>query len=122
MCAGLLVSCASQRAAFVDSTITEAKTLQELAKANNLTIPAATDSLIVAAEEQNKENQTERAFVLADEAVLQIHLSILQQENINLNANKKEVESDLAKSKESLDIYRNFLKELNNAPKEQVVN
>jgi hypothetical protein len=106
----------------VDSTITEAKTLQELAKANNLTIPAATDSLIVAAEEQNKENQTERAFVLADEAVLQIHLSILQQENINLNANKKEVESDLAKSKESLDIYRNFLKELNNTPKEQVVN
>jgi hypothetical protein len=121
VCAGFMVSCASKRAAVVDSTITEAKALQALAKAGNLAVPA-TDSIITAAEKQNGERQTEKAFVLADEAVLQLQISMLKQELTALGTMKTEAENDLVASKEFLDIYRNVLQVRKNTPKEQVIN
>jgi protein involved in polysaccharide export with SLBB domain len=121
VCAGLMVSCASKRAAVVDFTIAEAKALQALAKAGNLTIPA-TDSIITAAEKQNDERQTEKAFVLADEAVLQLQISMLKQEQATLGTMKTEAENALAESKESLDIYRNVLQVRKNTPKEEIIN
>jgi len=118
VCATFMVSCASKRAAIVDSTIMEAKTLQAIAKADNLEAPASADSIITAAEKQNAERQTEAAFVLADEAILQLQMFLLKQEQTTLDAMKKEAESNLAASKESLDIYHNVLQDRKNAPKE----
>jgi len=120
ICAILLISCASQRAGVVDSTITEAKTLQAIAKAINLEVPAATDSLITAAEKQNDERQTEQAFVLADEAVLQFHLLLLKQEQAALAEENKNAADSLAVAHESLGIYRNFLNERKTGPKEVI--
>jgi len=122
MGAVLLVSCASKRAAFVDSTIIEAKTLQELAKVNNLAIPAEVDSLIIAAEKQNSDVQTEQAFVLADEAVLRIYHLMLKQEQEALTAEKEKAADSLAAAEDYLNVYRNVLKERKNAPKERVIN
>jgi len=122
MFAILVVSCASKRAALVDSTITEAKTLQALAKANNLTVPASIDSLVVAAEKQQEERQTEKAFVLADEAVLQMQIFLLKQEQDTLRTMKAQAESHLAVSKEYLDIYHNVLRVRKNTPKEHIIN
>ena len=122
MCATFMVSCASKRAALVDSVITEAKLLQAIAKADNLEVPTSMDSLITAAEKQNEDRQTEKAFVLADEAVLQMQIFLLKQEQTTLNTKKTEAENDLAVSKESLDIYHNVLRERKNAPKERVIN
>jgi hypothetical protein len=99
----------------------EAITLQSLAKAGNLAVPAA-DSIIAAAENQNKEKQTEKAFVLAEEAILQLQTSLLKQEQTSLGTMKTEAENDLAVSKESLDIYSNVLQVRKNTPKEQVIN
>jgi hypothetical protein len=122
MLAALVVSCASKRAALVDSTITEAKTLQALAKANNLVVPAGIDSLVVAAEKQQEERQTEKAFVLADEAVLQIQIFLLKYEQDSLSTLKGEEESHLAVSQEYLDVYHNVLKVRRNTPKEHIIN
>jgi hypothetical protein len=119
-CVALMVSCASKRAAFVDSTIQEAVTLQALAKANNLELPESTVALIKAAEKQNEERQTEQAFFLADEAVLQIHLSMLKQEQDALAAENKKVADSVSAAKESLEIYRSILKERKTAPKEHL--
>jgi hypothetical protein len=115
-----MVSCASKRAAFVDSTIQEAVTLQAMAKSSNLEALETTEALIKNAEKQNEERQTEHAFVLADEAVLQLHLSMLKKENTTLTAENKAVADSLALTKESLSIYRNVLQERKGAPKEQV--
>jgi len=122
MCAAFMVSCASKRAALVDSVITEAKLLHAVAKADNLEIPSSMDSLITAAEKQNDDRQTEKAYVLADEAVLQMQIFLLKQEQATLIKMKTEAENDLAVSKESLDIYHNVLRERKNAPKERVIN
>jgi len=122
MCAALLVSCASKRAALVDSVITEAKLLHGIAKMDSLAVPTSIDSLITAAEKQNDDRQTEKAFVLADEAVLQMQIFLLKHEQTVLSTRKTEAENDLAASKESLDIYHNVLRERRNAPKERVIN
>jgi len=121
MCAALLASCASKRAAVVDSTIMEAKTLVELSKANNFAVPPEAGSLIEAAEKQNNERQTEKAFVLADEAVLRLHLSMLEQEQKALAAENKKTADNLTATNEYLGVYRNVLQERKNAPKEQVI-
>lgn len=121
LCAALFMSCASKRAAMVDSAITEAKTLQALAKAQSVPFPASADSLILAAEKQNDERQTEAAYVLADEAILQLQLSFIKHEQTALASENKSATADLNASKESLDIYRNVLRERKNAPKEQVI-
>jgi hypothetical protein len=102
----------------VDSTIQEAVTLQAMAK--GLDISETTEALIRNAEKQNEERQTEQAFVLADEAVLQLHLSMLKKENATLSAENKAAADSLAITKESSNIYRNVLQERKNAPKEQV--
>jgi len=119
--AALMVSCASKRAAVVDSTITEAETLLALAKVNNLAVSAETEALIDKAKKQNDERQTELAFVLADEAVLQLQRSLLKQEEEALAAENKKAADSLAVANESLSIYRHLLKERKNAPKEQVI-
>jgi len=116
MFAALVVSCASKRAALVDSVITEAKLLQAVAKADNLDVPPSMDFLIAAAEKQNEERQTENAYVLADEAVLQMQIFLLKQEEIALNKKKADAESSLITSKESLDVYHNVLRERKNVP------
>ena len=121
-CAVLIVSCASKRASVVDSAITEAKTLQALAKASNLAVPASADSIITEAEKQYEERQTEKAFVLAEEAILQLQISLLKQEQTALDAMKTEAENNLTASKENLDVYSNVLQDRKNAPKEQVIN
>ena len=122
VCAAFMVSCASKRAALVDSTITEAKTLQALAKANNLEIPSSIDSLVAAAEKEQKDRQTEKAYVLADEAVLQMQIFMLKQEKDSLSTMKGEAESHLAVTKEYLDIHHNVLKVHRNTPKEHIIN
>jgi len=126
MCAVLLISCASKRAGVVDSAITEATTLQALSKTVNLEVPANADSLITAAEKQKNASALDRllhdrqteAFVLADEAILQYQLSMLKQEEAALAKEKQNAESDLATSKESLDVYRDVLDKQKNAPKQ----
>jgi hypothetical protein len=100
----------------------EAKMLQAIAKADKLEVPASIDSLIMAAEKQNEDRQTEKAFVLADKAVLKMQIFLLEQEQLSLNTKKAETENNLAVSKESLDIYHNVLRERKNAPKEKVIN
>jgi len=122
MCTTLMVSCASKRAALVGSVIDEAKLLQAVAKADSLAVPNSIDSLITAAEKQNDDRQTEKAYVLADEAVLQMQIFLLKHEQTNLNAKKAEAENDFVVLKESLDIYHNVLRERKNAPKERVIN
>jgi hypothetical protein len=119
--AALCVSCSSKRAALVDSAITEAKTLQALAKAQGLQVPNSTDSLIVAAEKQNNERQTEAAYILADEAILQLQLSLLKKEHAAIVAESKIAIESLESSTISLEIYRNALKERKDTPKEQVL-
>lgn len=120
MCIALLASCASKRAAIVDPTIVEAKTLIELAKVNNLPLPSDAESLVAAAEKQNEERQTEMAFMLADEAVLKIQLTMLKQEQEALAAENQKAADSLAAINEYLGVYRNVLQERKNAPKEQV--
>jgi hypothetical protein len=114
-CGAMLVSCAS-KAGVVGPAITEAKTLQALAKVNNLTVPAA-DSLITAAEKQNSEGQTTQAFYLADEAILKLRLSMLQLEQSALIAENKKAEDNLEAAKGNLRVYSDAL----NAPKEEVI-
>ncbi|MDR1830237.1 MAG: hypothetical protein LBQ76_05635 [Candidatus Fibromonas sp.] len=121
ICAAFLASCAS-KAAIVDSAIIEAKTLQELAKVNNLPVPPEADSLIAAAKKQNDDRQTEQAFVLADEAVLRIHLSMVKQEQEILAAETKKAADSLVLANEYLGTYRSALQKQKNAPKERVIN
>jgi hypothetical protein len=118
-CGAMLVSCAS-KAAVIDSTMTEAKTLQALAKEGNLTVPVA-DSLIAAAEKQNSDGQSSQAFLLADEAILQLRLSMLELERKALDTEKKAALDSLAAAKEYLNLYSNVLNERKNSPKEQAI-
>jgi hypothetical protein len=104
----------------VGNSITEARTLQALAKAQGLEVSASIDSLITAAEKQNGERQTEAAFVLADEAVLHLQLALLKKEHEAIAADNKNATESLESSKKSLEVYRNVLNERKNAPKEQV--
>jgi hypothetical protein len=116
MCAALLASCASKRAAMVDFTITEAKTLQTLANARGVETALA-DSLIAAAERQNKERQTEDAFLLADEALLQLHLILLKQEQAVLNAENKSASDSLTAAMQYYDVFKGLLNELKKTPR-----
>jgi hypothetical protein len=95
----------------------EAKTLQALSKAVDLEAPAGIEAL-AEAEKQNDARQTEHAFVLADEAILQYQLSMLKHEEAVLAEEKKNAENALTASKESLDIYRDALDKQRNAPKQ----
>jgi len=122
VCAVFMVSCASKRAALVDSVITEAKLLRAVAKTDSLEVPASTDALIAAAEKQNEERETEKAFVLAEEAVLQMQIFLLKHEETVLNKMKTDAENNLLVSHESLNIYHNVLRERKNAPKERIIN
>ena len=119
--AALCVSCSSKRAALVDSAIVEAKTLQALAKAQGLEVPSSTDALIAAAAKQNDDRQTEAAYILADEAILQLQISLLQKETTAIAAESKSAIESLESSARSLEIYRNLLRERKNTPKEQVL-
>jgi hypothetical protein len=86
----------------VNPAIAEAKALQNLAKDKGVAVPAATDSIITAAEKQKEANSPEAALVLADEATLQLQLALLKQENKNM-ADSLEIATG------SLTIVRNLL-------------
>jgi hypothetical protein len=104
-----------------DSAIVEAITLRELAKNQGLEVPASADSLIKAAEKQKDERQTEAAYILADEAILQLQLSLLKKEHAAVAAENKSAAESLESSTNYLEIYRNALKERKDAPKERVI-
>jgi hypothetical protein len=105
----------------VDSAIAEAITLQALAKAQGLEVPASTDSLIAAAGKQNDERQTEAAYILADEAILQLQFSMLKKEHAAIAAESERASESLRASTSSLDLYRSLLKERKDTPKEHVI-
>jgi len=100
LCASLLMSCSSSRG-MANSAITEAKTLQNLAKNSGFEVPASTADLITAAEKQ-KEDSPKEALALADEATLQLQLALLKQENKNMS-------DSLEIATGSLTIVRNLL-------------
>jgi len=84
LCTALLMSCAFSGAAKAGHTLTEAKVFQAIAKNNGLSDLASVDSLLAAAEKENAENQTTRAYLLADEAALQFQIALQKQENKKL--------------------------------------
>jgi phage protein D len=88
----------------VDPTITEAKFLQKLAETNGAEISVSTGNLVAKAEERKKNGQTEEAYLLADEAILLLQISLLDRE-------KKNIEDSLTKATETLRINRNLLAE-----------
>ena len=102
ICTALLASCASPRSAMVDPAITEAKNLQALAKARGIDVSVSTSELIAKAEKQKENGQTEEAYLLADEAILLLQISLLERE-------KKNIEDSLSRATESLKINRNLL-------------
>jgi len=104
LCAMLFTSCASKNAVLVDSTLAEAKTLQQVAIANGLTPISSADELITTAEKQKKDGQTEAAFLAADEAVLQFQIAMQKQENKNIS-------DSLQIATQSLSGYRSALDE-----------
>jgi len=106
LCTALLMSCSSSRG-IANSAITEAKTLQDLAKTRGVEVPASTAELITTAEKQ-KEDKPESALALADEATLQLQLAILKQENKNMS-------DSLEIATGSLTVVRNLLETRRNA-------
>jgi protein involved in polysaccharide export with SLBB domain len=85
----------------VEPAIREAKVLQALAKANGLVANDA-DRLIAEAEDKKKAGQTEDAFLMADEATLQLQVALQEREN-------KTITDSLRTVTESLNVYRNAL-------------
>jgi serine phosphatase RsbU (regulator of sigma subunit) len=119
LCTALLVSCASQKAAMVDSAIAEAKSLQALAKAQGIDVPTTADLLIASAEKKNEERQTEEAFILADEAILQLQLSILKKEQAELVVENNNAQASLNATNEALAVSRKLLSDSKSLPKER---
>jgi len=111
LCAALLMSCSSGKAALASSAIAEAKTLQGLAKDRGVEIPASTADLITTAEKQ-KEDAPETALALADEATLQLQLTLLKQEN-------KKMSDSLEIATGSLAVLRNLLETRKNVNVQQ---
>jgi hypothetical protein len=120
LCTALLMSCASKRAVMVDSAIAEAKSLQALAKAQGIEVPTTADLLIASAEKKNEERQTEEAFILADEAILQLQLSILKRELSGLVAENNEAHASFNATNESLVVSRKLLSDSKSLPKERI--
>jgi opacity protein-like surface antigen len=108
LCAALLMSCASKRAAMVDPSLAEAKYLQALAKVNGMEPNGLADALITAADNQKEKGQTEASFILAYEAILQFQLALQMQENYKMA-------DSLAAAVENLGIYRSALEERRSA-------
>jgi opacity protein-like surface antigen len=121
LCAALLMSCASKRAAMVDSAVAEAKSLQALARAQGIEVPTTADLLIASAEKKNEDRQTEEAFILADEAILQLQLSMLKREESELVAKYNNAQAGLTASTEALAVDRERLTRSKSYPKEKVV-
>jgi hypothetical protein len=93
------------------STIAEAKSLQSLAKNQGIEVPASTDSLISSAEKRSEERQIEEAFIFADEAILQLQLSMQKKEQAELVAENNNAQQSLNATSESLAISRSMLVE-----------
>ena len=121
LCAALLMSCASKRAAMVDSAIAEAKSLQALAAAQGIEVPTTAELLIASAEKRNEERQTEEAFILADEAILQLQFSMLKKEHAGIVAEHDSAQASFSAVNESLAISRGLLRDSRNLPKEKVI-
>jgi len=121
LCAALLMSCASKRAAMVDSAIAEAKSLHALATAQSIEIPTTANLLIESAEKKNEDRQTEEAFILADEAILQLQLSMLKKEQSELVVENNNAQTGLNSTTEELTISRKLLSDSKSLPKEKVI-
>lgn len=110
ICAALLMSCGSSNPGMANSAITEAQTMQDIAKSRGVEVPAATSDLIASAQKQKEDDAPEAALVLADEATLQLQLSLLKQENKNM-------EDSIKTATNSLSVIRNTLNTTKNANK-----
>jgi hypothetical protein len=106
----------------VDSAIAEAKILQERATAQGVEVSASVVELIKTAEQKNAERQTETAFVLADEAILQLQTVLLKQEQAALDTERKAAAASLEDSRVTLNNARSTLNERRNSPRERVIN
>jgi hypothetical protein len=102
LCAALLASCASPRAAMVDPAIAEAKVLQTLTRERGADVSVSTSDLVAKAEKQKENGQTEDAYLLADEAILLFQIALLEKE-------KKNIEDSLAMVNEVLKVDRSIL-------------
>ena len=107
MSAALLASCAASKRvdAMVDSTITEAIVLQDVAKAHGAEVSVSTSNLVADAQKQkDEEKNIDEALLKANEAILLLQISLLEKE-------KKNIEDSLFRATETLRINRTLLSE-----------
>ncbi|MCL1966719.1 MAG: hypothetical protein FWF67_02430 [Fibromonadales bacterium] len=107
MSAALLASCAASKRvdAMVDSTITEAIVLQDVAKAHGAEVSVSTSNLVADAQKQkDEEKNIDEALLKANEAILLLQISLLEKE-------KKNIEDSLFRATETLRINRALLSE-----------
>lgn len=108
LCAALLASCSasSKRVdAMVESTVTEAIVLQDLARAHGAEVSVSTTNLVADARKQkDEEKNIDEALLKANEAILLLQISLLEKE-------KKNIEDSLSRATETLRINRTLLSE-----------
>ncbi|MDR2583114.1 MAG: hypothetical protein LBC75_06510 [Fibromonadaceae bacterium] len=106
LCVALLASCgASKRVdAMVESTVTEAIVLQEVAKTHNAEVSVSTSNLVADARKQKDEKDIDLALLKANEAILLLQISLLERE-------KKNIEDSLSRATETLRVNRALLSE-----------
>jgi len=107
LCVALLASCATSKRvdAMVESTVTEAIVLHELAKAHGAEVSVSTTNLVVDARKQkDDEKNIDEALLKANEAILLLQISLLEKE-------KKNIEDSLSRATETLRINRTLLSE-----------
>jgi len=107
MSAALLASCAASKRvdAMVESTVTEAIVLQEVAKAHGAEVSVSTSNLVADARKQkDDEKNMDAALLKANEAILLLQISLLERE-------KKNIEDSLSRATETLRINRSLLSE-----------
>ena len=107
LCVALLASCsASKRVdAMVESTVTEAIVLQEVARTHGAEVSISTSNLVADARKQkDEEKNIDEALLKANEAILLLQISLLERE-------KKNIEDSLSRATETLRINRALLSE-----------
>jgi uncharacterized lipoprotein YajG len=107
MSAALLASCAASKRvdAMVESTVTEATVLQEVAKSHGAEVSVSTSNLVADARKQkDEEKNMDEALLKANEAILLLQIALLEKE-------KKDIEDSLSRATETLRINRTLLAE-----------
>jgi cyanate lyase len=105
LCVALLASCSSSKRvdAMVESTITEAIVLQEVAKTHGAEVSISTSNLVADARKQkDEEKNIDAALLKANEAILLLQISLLERE-------KKNIEDSLSRATEILRVNRALL-------------